>query len=95
MEALTLIIALSAILWYIVDKFKPIWEGFTQGKYITMAVAGLGAFGLTFGFNLDLINALDLVAEMSMPGQLITGFLLMSGSSAIAEIIGAVQKPKV
>ena len=25
MENLTLIIALSAVLWFIVDKFKPLW----------------------------------------------------------------------
>jgi hypothetical protein len=91
MDALTLIIALSAVLWYCVDRFKPLWENVSLGKYITMLVAAMGSFGLVFSFNLDVIAAIGLVAEISLAGKIITGLVLMSGSSAISEIINKIK----
>ena len=35
MEMLTLIIAMSAIMWYLIDRFKPLWSELSFGKYIT------------------------------------------------------------
>ena len=91
MEALTLILALSGILWYCIDRFKPMWENLSWGKYITMAVAAAGSFALVFSFGLDLIAALGLVAEVTVAGEIITGLALMSGSSAISEIISKIK----
>ena len=91
MDALALIIALSAVLWYCVDRFKPMWESVSWGKYITIAVAALGSFGLVFSFNLDIIAALGLVSEMTIAGNIITALVLMSGSSAISEIISKIK----
>lgn len=91
MEMLTLILALSAVLWFLVDRFKPIWEGLSFGKYITLLVAGIGAFALVFSFNLDLILACGLVKATTIAGKIITGLVLMSGSSAVAEIIERVK----
>lgn len=91
MENLTLIIALSAVLWFIVDKFKPLWAEKSWGKYITMAVAAIGGFGLTFAFDLDLICACGLVENLTLTGQILTGLILMSGSSAVAEIIERIK----
>lgn len=91
MEMLTLILALSAVLWFLVDRFKPIWEGLSFGKYITLLVAGIGAFALVFSFNLDLILACGLVEATTIAGKIITGLVLMSGSSAVAEIIERVK----
>lgn len=91
MEMLTLILALSAVLWFLVDRFKPIWEGLSFGKYITLLVAGIGAFALVFSFNLDLILACGLVEVTTIAGKIITGLVLMSGSSAVAEIIERVK----
>ena len=91
MTALALIIALSAVLWYCVDRFKPMWENVSWGKYITMLVAAVGSFGLVFSFNLDIISALELVESVSIAGKVITGLVLMSGSSAISEIITKVK----
>ena len=91
MDALTLIIALSAVLWYCVDRFKPMWENLSWGKYVTMLVAAAGSFALVFSFNLDLIAAIELVPEISIAGKIITGLILMSGSSAISEIIAKVK----
>lgn len=91
MEMLTLILALSAVLWFLVDRFKPIWEGLSFGKYITLLVAGIGAFALVFSFNLDLILACGLVKATTIAGKIMTGLVLMSGSSAVAEIIERVK----
>lgn len=91
MDALTLIIALSAVLWYCVDRFKPMWENVSWGKYITMLVAAIGSFSLVFSFDLDLVAALELVAEITVAGKILTGLVLMSGSSAISEIIAKIK----
>ena len=91
MDALTLIIALSAVLWYCVDRFKPLWETLAWGKYVTMAVAAFGAFALVFSFNLDVLAAIALVSEITTAGKIITGLILMSGSSAISEIITKIK----
>ena len=91
MEMLSLILALSAVLWFLVDRFKPLWEGLSFGKYITLLVAGIGAFTLVFSFNLDLILACGLVEATTIAGKIMTGLVLMSGSSAVAEIIERVK----
>ena len=91
MEMLSLILALSAVLWFLVDRFKPLWEGLSFGKYITLLVAGIGAFALVFSFNLDLILACGLVKATTIAGKIMTGLVLMSGSSAVAEIIVRVK----
>ena len=88
---LTLIIALSAVLWYVVDRFKSGWDALPYGKWITVIVAAIGSFGLVFSFGLDLIFACGLVDGVSMAGQILTGFVLMSGSSAISEVIARIK----
>lgn len=91
MEMLTLIVALSAVLWYVIDRAHPLWENLSYGKWITLVVAGIGSFGLVFSFGLDLIFACGLVDSISMAGQILTGFVLMSGSSAISEVIARIK----
>ena len=49
------------------------------GKYL--------AFGLSFGFKLDLIQGFGLSPEITALGQVLTALVIMSGSSAAAEII--------
>lgn len=92
MEMLALILALSTIMWYIIDRFKELWSGLKYGKYITIALSALFAFSLAFGFGLDLIFGLGLVAAKSVMGTILTAFSLMGGSSGVSEIIGAVKK---
>lgn len=91
MEMLTLIIALSAVLWYIIDRAHPLWDALSYGKWITIGLAGVGSFCLVFSFGLDLIYACGLVESMSVAGQILTGFVLMSGSSAISEVIARIK----
>ena len=92
MDILALIIALSTIIWYIINRFKPLWEGKKFSKYVTILVAALMSFGVVFSFNLDLINALELYDHGTLAGKILTGFVFMSGSSAISEIIEKIKK---
>ena len=91
MEMLTVIIARSAVLWYIIDRAHPLWDALPYGKRITIGLAGVGSFCLVFAFGLDLIYACGLVESMSVAGQILTGFVLMSGSSAISEVIARIK----
>ena len=53
MSSIALILALSAIIWYVIDRFKPIWSDKSWGKYVTTAAAGLLGAAVVFGYNLD------------------------------------------
>lgn len=92
---LTLIIAISAIMWYIIDKFKGLWSSKSYGKYITIVLSAIFAFGIVFSFGLDIIVAVGLVETISIAGQILTGFTLMSGSSAVAEVIEKIKSGKL
>ena len=92
MEMVALIVALSCVLWYLIDRGKDaLWGQFPWGKYVTIAVSAIGAFAITFSFGLDLIFGLTLTPDVTLAGQILTGFTLMSGSSAVAEIIGKIK----
>ena len=91
MSSIALILALSAIIWYVIDRFKPIWSEKSWGKYITTAVAGVLGAAVTFGYNLDLIFSIGIVPEISIVGKLITVLAFMCGSSAISEIIARIK----
>jgi hypothetical protein len=88
MDLLTLIIALSAILWYLIERGKTsLWGELPWGKWITIGCAAIGGFVFSFGFNLDILYACGLVAETSTLGIILTALTLMSGSSGISEVI--------
>ena len=87
MEMLQIIIVASIIMWYIIDRFKPLWESLAYGKYVTIAVSAMFAFALCFGYHLDLMAALGIVPQASILGTILTGLTLMGGSSAVAELI--------
>ena len=91
MSSIALILALSAIIWYVIDRFKPIWTDKSWGKYVTTAAAGLLGAAVVFGYNLDLICAIGIVDEVSIIGKLITVLAFMCGSSAISEIITRIK----
>lgn len=91
MKMLTLVLAMSTALWYVIDRFKAVWSDLSFGKYVTMVVAAVGSFALAFSFKLDLIYALELVEEITLAGEVLTAFVLMSGSSAVSEIITRIK----
>lgn len=91
MEMLQIIIVVSIIMWYIIDRFKPLWEDWKYGKYVTIAVSAVFAFSLAFGYGLDLMAALGVVSEASILGTVLTGLTLMGGSSAVSELIERIK----
>lgn len=91
MSSIALILALSAIIWYVVDRFKPVWSNERWGKYVTTAVAGVLGAAVVFGYDLDLICAMGIVQDTSLVGQILTVLSLMCGSSAISEIIARIK----
>ena len=91
MSSIALILALSAIIWYCVDRIKPMWSDKPWGKYITTTVAGVLGAAITFGYNLDLICAIGLSDDMTIIGKIITILAFMCGSSAISEIIARIK----
>lgn len=91
MEMLQIIIVVSIIMWYIIDRFKPLWENWKFGKYVTIAVSAVFAFSLAFGYGLDLMAALGVVHDASIMGTVLTGLTLMGGSSAVSELIARIK----
>lgn len=91
MEMLGLIIALSAVLWYVIDRAKSLYTELSWGKWITIGLAAIGSCFIVFSFGLDLIFAAALVSAPSLAGQILTALVMMSGSSAISEIIGRIK----
>lgn len=91
MNSITLIMALSAIIWYVIDRTKPMWSEKSWGKYLTTAVAGVLGATVVFGYGLDIVCAMGMAAEVSIVGQIITVLSLMCGSSAISEIITRIK----
>lgn len=91
MSSIALILALSAIIWYVIDRVKVAWADVPYGKYITTAMAGVLGAAVVFGYNLDLVHAIGIVANISIVGQIVTVLALMCGSSAISEIIARIK----
>ena len=92
MEMITLLLAISSIEWYLIEKGKKeIWGNYSFGKWITIGVSLLASFLLVFSFNLDIVFALELIGEITIAGKILTAFALSSGSSAIAEVMETIQ----
>jgi hypothetical protein len=88
MDSLTLIMVLCTVMWYLIDNLKDnIWGGLAYSNYITIGVSAIGSFTLSFGYGLDLLNALGLVPHVSPLGEVITAFAMMGGSALVSEIV--------
>ena len=88
MNSLTLIMVLCTVMWYLIDNLKEsIWGGTAYSNYITIGVSAVGSFALSFGYGLDLLNALNLAPQVSPLGQVITALTMMGGSALVSEII--------
>ena len=88
MDSLTLILVMCTVMWYLIDNLKEnIWGDLAYSRYITIAVSAIGSFVLSFGYNLDLFNALGLMPETSVLGQVITALSMMGGSALVSEIV--------
>ena len=93
MDMLMIIIALSAIMWYVIDNLKEkIWAGTSYSSYITIAVSAIGSFALVFGYGLDLIYALGFAGSVTIIGEIITALAMMAGSAVVSEIVELFRK---
>ena len=95
MSMIYLVLAFSGVLWFLIDRFKPLWSDVSFGKYVTLGVSAVGSFALSFGFNLDLIQGFGLTEAISPLGIILTALVIMSGSSATAEIIEKVKSGNI
>ena len=93
MEGLMLVLIMSMVMWFIIEKFKPMWSNLPYGKYITTAVAAIAGFGLAFGVPLGILTSAGLVGIPAVIDNIITGFALMAGSSGVAELVGKIKTP--
>lgn len=92
MDMLVLILALSSVMWYVIDRLKAeFWAECSFCKWITISCAALCGFGLSFAYSLDIIYACGLIEESSVVGTILTGLVLMSGSGAISEVIARIK----
>lgn len=91
MNDMTFIFVVSSILWLLIDWAKPIWEKAAQAKYISMAVALVGAIALTVTFGLDLLVALELTETVTIIGSVFAALAITAGSGIINEIIKAIS----
>lgn len=88
MDSLTLIVVLCTVMWYVIDNLKDnIWGGLAYSNYITICASAIGSFALSFGYSLDLLNALGLVPQVSPLGQIITALTMMGGSALVSEVV--------
>lgn len=94
MEMLSLLIAVSTVMWFALDRLKLLWADVSFGKWITVAVSAVGAFFLTFSFGLDIICACGFTEAATIAGEILTAFVVMSGSSAVAEVIERIKGTK-
>ena len=85
------LISISFVIWYIVDRFKPLGEELKGGKYITIGVAAVLGTIAVATFGLDVLVAAGLVPDVTVFGQICTVLLYMAGSSAIAEVIERIK----
>lgn len=91
-EMMTLLLMLSTIIWYLIDRFKGLWENLSWGKYITIAVSCLLSLAVVLTFRLDLVVALGATETVTVIGEVFAVLGLMGGSSAISELIGLAKK---
>ena len=91
MEMLTLIAILSCVMWYIIDRFKELWENIVIHKFVTVAVAAALALAVSFGYGLDIIFALGAWPQATTLGIVLTALLLMTGSSGVDAIMEKIK----
>lgn len=91
MNLLEIIVIMSLLMWYIIDRLKPAWAKLKHAKYITMAVAALLAAVLCINYKLDLIYAVRLAPTRDTIGMVLTALLFMGGSSAVSEFVAKIK----
>lgn len=93
MDSLTLIMSMCTVMWYLIDNLKEnIWGHLAYSNYITIAVSAVGSLILSFSYDLDLMNALGIMTNVSVMGQFLTALAMMGGSAMVSEIVEKFRK---
>jgi hypothetical protein len=93
MNSLTLIVTMCGIMWYLIDNLKEnIWGHLLYSNYITIAVSAVGSLALSFSYDLDLVNALGIMPEVTTTGQFLTALAMMGGSAMVSEVVEKFRK---
>lgn len=91
MELVVTILILNFVIWYLADRFKGAWENLTYGKYITIGVVLILSAIFVFPMGLDILFALGVFGSVTIQGQIVTVLTMMSGSSAVSEIVNRIK----
>ena len=92
MEAMSMIATFSAVVWYVIDRIKPLWSNKSWGKWITIGLSAVLCGAGTAIFNLNIVAALGFETSLPIVAQYaITTIILMSGSSCVNEILAKVN----
>lgn len=94
MDKLTIILCLSAVIWFILDRAKYLWSNCKYGKWVTFGSSLVLSCVSAFLLNLDLLNALSIISEITVIGKIFTALAISSGSSVVAELITFVKNFK-
>lgn len=90
-EMMTLLLVLSTIIWFIIDRIKPLWAGLSWGKYITIALAAILGAVVVFTYGIDILVALAVTGQVTVVGEILSTLIIMSGSSALSELLDLVK----
>ena len=90
-EMLTLLFVLSTIIWFVIDRVKPFWSGLSWGKYVTITVAAVLGAVVVFTYGIDILVALAVTNQVTIVGEILSTLVIMSGSSALSELLALIK----
>ncbi len=90
-EMMTLLLVLSTIIWFVIDRVKSAWSGLKYGKYITIAAAAILGALVVFTYGIDILVALAVTGQVTVIGEILSTLIIMSGSSALSELLELVK----
>ena len=90
-EMLTLLFVLSTIIWFVIDRVKPFWSGLSWGKYVTIVVAAVLGAVVVFTYGIDILVALAVTNQVTIVGEILSTLIIMSGSSALSELLKLIK----
>ncbi len=90
-EMMTLLCVLSTIIWFVVDRVKPLWSGLSWGKYLTIGLAAVLGIAVVFTYGIDILVALAVTGQVTVVGEILSTLIIMSGSSALSELLSLVK----
>lgn len=90
-EMMTLLFVLSTIIWFVIDRVKPLWAALSWGKYVTIALAAVLGAVVVFTYGIDILVALAVTSQVTVVGEILSTLIIMSGSSALSELLELIK----